>query len=90
MPVARDPSRFALRPAADSTVTVASNGNWTTFWNYQEGWVATTDPKLGKILIGVACASAVVGVIINGLSNRSRVARAIPAKRPALPRGTYR
>lgn len=96
MPIARGTPRFALRPAADSTVTTEADGNCWTFLNYREGWVATKDPKLSKILIGVACASAVVGVgmgvvaIINGFSKRGCVARAIPTKRPELPRGTYR
>lgn len=91
MPIARDTSRFALRPATNPTVTAASNRSYTTFWNYREGWAATTDPKLSKIMVGVACVSAAVSVtvgvaaIIRGLSDRSYGARAIPAKCPRPP-----
>ena len=82
MPIVRDPSRLALRSAADSTVKTIGSLNYTTLWDYQKGRIATTDPNLAKKLaVGAFCVSLVVSVapIVVALWTTPR--------RPALGRG---
>ena len=56
MHLVKGTSRVAPVSAAGSTVKTIARGNYTTIWNYREGYVATTDPDIaGLIAVGVAC-----------------------------------
>jgi hypothetical protein len=57
-------SRVALVPAAGSTTKTVTHGNYTTIWNYREGYIGTTDPEIArKIAVGALWFGAGIGLI---------------------------
>jgi hypothetical protein len=56
MPIVKGTSRIALGSAVGSATTAMARGEYTTLWNYREGYVATTDPDIaGMIAVGAVC-----------------------------------
>lgn len=56
MHLAEGTSRIALGSAVGSATTAMARGEYTTLWNYREGYVVTTDPDIARMIaIGAVC-----------------------------------